>query len=458
MITDLLDVSSNSAYSISFDVSLTSGMNNSFFLWRMNDQSDFQPVSNANLFSGSVLLPGSPIRLLVVPAVICASKSKISGIGATIAFASRASQFYIVARDTYSNRLSSGGQVFSFHLWRNVTSDEVRGWENVSVTSNFNLLDLQNGNYSLEYYINETAETPFILDTSIPGNAGLHATYYIPATFTDKYNPRYICSNSLIWETIDFSSTEPNSFPFSLPSITPFRVRWHGFVKPQAAEVYTLYSSTLCIGDEIQVWIEGNTVVHLWQNFSGTEGSGTIDFITANAYYEIIVDYKQGFNTSCTGARLSWQSASNKKMVLQSSLLFQKWMLNGIPTAVHVHGLWTHVSVCSASIIGGAQITLNGYGFDENQNYSVSFTGNDSAWSIPVYPVTSNYLIAHSPPWNSDNDGLTSLFISADGRDLVELYSDPEAILLSGRVSFLLSILCHRQLFKTFCFNNCNLF
>ena len=433
IVTDAIDMDANSAYSFSLEVLVAPEMNNSVLLWSISDQNNFQPLSNEFFFSGSISVPGSSVKVIVVPADICAGQSRISGVGATISFVSRASQFYILAKDAFSNRLSIGGQFFSFRLLRNRTSVLTRGMEDVSVRSDFNLNDFQNGNYSMNYLVNETAEAPFILDLSIPGIMGLEATYYVPITAAGMDSTNYVCFLSKIWNMIDFSTTGANMFPYSLPAGQPFLVRWTGLLKPQGAQVYTIYANLLGYDSGIRVWIDSSLVINHWQSFIGAGGSGTIGFDFTNEYYNIVVEYRQESTAGRIGVCLSWRSTSNITTPLPTFAFFLKSPLYGTPTSLHVHGLWTHTSVSSANVAGGTLISLNGYGFDNNQNYSMIFSGNDSASSLPVYPVSSTSLVAYNPTWTSDNDRLMSLSFSADGRDFIELYSDDESFLLTGK-------------------------
>jgi hypothetical protein len=429
--SEFFRVDATASYSFSLDVHSNPGQNESFLFWRILGQFEFMPILNKFLFSGSAVLTGSPVRILVIPSNICAGTCMIQGIGATISFVSKSSQFYIIAKDEYSNRLSSGGQFFSFGLTRNITSESSRSLESVYVPRDFELSDLLNGTYSMVYRINETAEMPYTLDIGLPGGIGLEATYYIPEDSGEISFSTFVCVHSTFWKYIDFSSSTGSGIPQSLPKSSPFKVRWSGFILPQSANLYTIYAEVASLNDSILVWIDNDLVVNLLQNVSNAEGNGTFSFTTPSRYYDISVEYMH--KNGNAGARLSWQSAFVAKSPLTSSDLFQKWQLFGTPTALHVHGFWTYVSLSQSSVAGGTQVLINGFGFDENQNYSLILSGNDTATALPVYPITNNVLVVYTPTWSSDNNRLMNVSFSADGKDYVRLYTDNQNTQLTGK-------------------------
>ena len=446
VVTDFLNVDSTSAYSIDLDVEVDPNQDFPFILWRVQGQNEFLPIFNKYFFSGSTNIAGSPFRLIVVPSHICASTSMIQGTGATLSFISRISQFNIVAKDEYSNRMSSGGQIFLFSLKRNITSVSSKSQENISVITNYNLNDFQNGKYSITYFVNETAEMPYTLYTKIPGSSGLQATYYVQGIIGDVSQSQDICVLTKTWNSIDFSSENISVMPASLPKVNTFKVRWAGFVQPQYTATYTLYAKVTSINESIRIWIDNALIMNMWSNVSEIEGSGTIAFNILNGYYEMTVEYMH--RSGSIGAQLGWQSTSLTRAPLPSSLLFQQWSLYGTPTALHVHGFWTYISLSMATVAGGTQVSVNGYGFDQYQNYTLLLSGNDTAQALPVYPVSNNILVAYIPSWNSDNNGLVNVSFSADGKDFVKLYADNQNMLLSGRLESLSHIVFDAE----FCF------
>ncbi len=419
----------NTPYSLCLDMQRTHNGFNVSVLWRTNLQNMFVPISQQYLFSRSVALPGSPFSVKVIPSYICASKSMIVGIGATISHVAKSSQFTIIAKDEYYNALSCGGQVFAFRIMRNETSERVRGTEDIIVPTEFWVDDKKNGRYSITYILNETAEVPFILEAVLPGPNGLAATYFPDSASTVNNGTR-----SRFWSIIDFSSSENIQMLDSTSSGQTFMVRWAGFIKPNSSEVYTMFAAVSGADERLRLWIDNLLVVDMWSNFSATEQSGTVVFGISNSYYELAVDYQQ--RNGSFGARLSWKSLQFSKVPVLSSFFFQRSPLYGTPTTLHVHGFWSYFSVSSSSINGGTQILITGGGFDEKQNYTLVFSGNDSASSIPVYPTSSNSLIAYSPPWNADNSQLVELTFSAEGRDFVKIFVEDQSILFKGHAKF----------------------
>jgi hypothetical protein len=422
----------NTPYSFCLDMQRTPGGFNVSLLWRTNFQSDFVSISQQYYFTRSVALPGAPYRLTVVPAHICATKSKISGIGATISYISKPSHFSIVAKDEYSNALSTGGQDFSFRIVRNETSIRVRDTQNVIAQSEFWVIDHKNGRYSITYVVNETAEVPSKLEAYLPAPYGLAATY-----FPGSYSAQDSGLTSRLWSTIDFSFSDNNQSPESASSAQPFMLRWAGFIKPNIPQVYTIFAAVLGADERLRLWVDNSLVVDMWDNFSATEQSGTVLFGISKSFYELVLEYRQ-YNGS-GGVRLSWKSSNFSKVPISSTFLFLKLPLYGTPTALHIHGVWSYFSVSSVAINGGTQIMIAGSGFDERQNYTLLFSGNDSALSIPVYPTSSNALIAYSPPWNSDNSRMAELLFSAEGRDFVKIFAEDQSILFKGNAMHLWS-------------------
>ena len=128
-------------------------------------------------------------------------------------------------------------------------------------------------------------------------SVGLYATYYALDDFTQP-------TSSKAADALDFSLQDGGLLAWSLQPGAPFSVRWAGFIRLPLPQIYTLYADVSESDEQIRAWIGDSLVVDMWQNLSGTEGSGTFRFSTDDMYYDIKVEYRQ-LNGSAA-ARLSW--------------------------------------------------------------------------------------------------------------------------------------------------------
>ena len=169
----------------------------------------------------------------------------------------------------------------------------------------------------------ETSEwqAPFILTNSgahtlaatLVNSGGLQATYYS----TDNFSvPLY----SRIEALLDFSVGSAQGPVSTIAIGVPFSVRWSGFVRSKTAQLYTIYAAVIGTDERVRVWIDNLLLIDMWQNITGTQGSGTVSFDVSNGYYNIFVEYKQYSGSS--GARLSWSTGSLTLSAIPSPQLF----------------------------------------------------------------------------------------------------------------------------------------
>jgi hypothetical protein len=155
-------------------------------------------------------------------------------------------------------------------------------------------------------YISHTAAGVYNIQVALVNNFGLFATYFSRDNFTAPIMAQRA-------DVLDFSFDAGAVPGWSLHADMPFSVRWVGFVRPQLAQVYTLFAGVSGEDERIRVWIDSSLVIDMWHGLSGTEASGTVVFDTANNFYEILVEYKQERYSSA--ARLSWAVKEVKSII-----------------------------------------------------------------------------------------------------------------------------------------------
>jgi PA14 domain len=133
---------------------------------------------------------------------------------------------------------------------------------------------------------------------------GVTATYYAGANFETQ---RFTRIDSIIDFAWGNSPPDP-SLPFD-----GFTVRWTGRIRAAYSERYTF---TVHSSDGSRLWVNGRLVIDDWRNHAPEEYSGTID-LQAGGLYDIRLEYFH--NTGWAVVRLSWQSTSQREMVVPAS-------------------------------------------------------------------------------------------------------------------------------------------
>ena len=86
-----------------------------------------------------------------------------------------------------------------------------------------------------------------------------------------------------------------------LADLTRYSVRWHGFISPQYAGIYTFQAGIREVFDRFRLWVDHKLVIDQWASLGlagmdETEAlapSGTGYFQYANLMYDIKMEYKK---------------------------------------------------------------------------------------------------------------------------------------------------------------------
>jgi hypothetical protein len=254
---------------------------------------------------------GSPFRCFVSPAAACSSATLVTAPKLSAFTAGVPAVFTVAARDLYGNVQSQLGSIVGYaskaglrHAYTTVVAE-------AGVGSKISFLCTSAGTATLSAFL--------------AISTGLSATYY------DDADGLASPATSRVDNTVDFSLASGVKPAALLSSVSTYAVRWRGFVRPSVAvQEYTFYASTQDASQRIKLWVSNMLIVDAWTSLSATEGSGTVLFSLANAYYDITMEYKMPANTGQPhGAGLKWSGASGSipKAVIPVDRLSQAQLL-----------------------------------------------------------------------------------------------------------------------------------
>jgi len=111
-----------------------------------------------------------------------------------------------------------------------------------------------------------------------------------------------------------------------------FGVRYQGFFSPPTAASYTFQAGLQASdGQRARLWIDNKIIIDEWLSLSSTAPSGVIEFITANSYYDIKIDFKmeKAANTDAAGITLQYSYPDETTLTtIPSTRLFQAYDLS----------------------------------------------------------------------------------------------------------------------------------
>ena len=142
---------------------------------------------------------------------------------------------------------------------------------------------------------------------SADGTAGLKAEYFGDTSLTAKVAEQVDAQINFNWNTSHTVAGQNVGDDFS--------ARWSGSITPRYSERYTFVTRT---DDGVRLWIDGKLVIDDWELHAAAERSGRIDLVAGRAY-DIKLEYFDGRRHA--SARLSWESATQPREIVPSSVL-----------------------------------------------------------------------------------------------------------------------------------------
>jgi hypothetical protein len=189
----------------------------------------------------------------------------------------------------------------------------------------------------------------------------IHALFLHPGGLRAVYNFSNSSTEHLISrvdEVINFSSSLSSTFNVaSIAANRSFSVQWSGFVQAPADTSYTIIAAVTGVGDRVKLWVDNKLMVNQWSSLQRLEPSATVYFGRNDAYYEVMLEYKQtaAQRGATWGSRLSWHSQSwSQPRVIDSQYLWYGAHIGGSP----FKGMTVADVVSIASTASGTGLTL----------------------------------------------------------------------------------------------------
>jgi hypothetical protein len=255
----------------------------------------------------SAHVPSPP--LACKPSPPCATVSTMSGIGLSIATAGASSRLDIVARDSYSNVISSG---------------DIVSWQLTGAGLTNSPTELRSSEYTV------TASGAYALSASLLHAGGLQATYYTDTAFQ---TPR--ASGPVLGSLGEFNGGVLGS----LVRDEYFSVRWTGLMRLPAAEAgeFTFFSAT---DEAVRMQVGGRVV------FDHVPGSlesvpvgkvliNTPGHVDATVGVPLLLELRHVTGPFLNGLDLRWRVPGQKhnNRIPPSVLLYQ--MQVRVPSTIH---------------------------------------------------------------------------------------------------------------------------
>jgi hypothetical protein len=343
----------NTLYDVKLQYKDASGLAEVHLLWESKSQSS-QVVPSTRLFSTATSVAGSPFTATVFPALASGAVSTATGSGLSLATAGTPASFTITAKDHLGNIKTTSDDLFVVRARHNAdyTRRNIRG----TVTAQGNT-GLYTVSYTPTWKRNhlscagsgsgntcDTLKTDFeglggeregtgattvygvtqnmrglkhkfhdvLVSQAVRG--GLFATYYTgvaiesartvasPAIFSTTYRTKMV-------PTVDHTFTTGGAATCLDAVDTGFGIRYVGFFSPPTAATYTFTANIADAtnkDERVRLWVDNSLVIDQWDTLVVTSPSGTLQFDTANALYDIKIEYKQESGTA-TDARIQLQ-------------------------------------------------------------------------------------------------------------------------------------------------------
>jgi hypothetical protein len=207
-------------------------------------------------------------------------------------------------RDAWWNRIQLSSPIFGFS----------RRTDSVSAHRDVACLISTNPPSTAQVTVALTVAGIYAISLKSQIGIGLAATYFLDPFFLFPVLSRQE-------NDVDFSRqpSEPivSAFPYS-PS---FSIRWAGLIRPRYSRVHTFSCVTRSPSERTKLWIDNILVIDQWSSLNSSQSMGTISFPTANAAYDLLIEYKQMNATHFSGLQLLWSEAETSRSAVPSTRL-----------------------------------------------------------------------------------------------------------------------------------------
>jgi hypothetical protein len=326
---------------------------------------EFSPIPADVLCHDEAHISGSPFHVTVLPGSMSAASVKLLAVPRNLQ-GGEAFSVGIWAGDTFNNSVSGAQGQLAVRLKppdgqmsRTVPFTVREGSAQTFVMRSGGLAAqvAKNVGYVAES-VAPTRSGTHLLVASLALAGGLAATYY------NNESPNTDPRSARVDGSVDFSLDSSALPAASLTAGSKYSVVWAGLVRTQYANLHTFYAGVVSEDQRVKLWIDNSILIDQWASLAATEASGTIMASSADAYYDIRLEYKRGQSSSTSGAKLRWASNSVPKQAVPSSRLYRALDVVGSPSAVSVlpgplHAASSKVNgMCLTLATSGAACTL----------------------------------------------------------------------------------------------------
>ena len=259
-------------------------------------------------------ISGSPFQLVVLPSVVCASRTTAYGSSLSLATSGLQGRFTISARDAFDNRPLPGTFVtFAKSHRENLNLPLIRGVVSASSASSYtaSLPSLRSGSASLS--------------VALANVGGLMATYrkgIAPAA------PSLARRDATVMLAPGTAAIVADGFG------TDFSARWQGLVSAPNTATYTFYTEIAGADERVRLWLDNVLVVDEWSSLRSLLPSATLGMM-ASTLYEIELEYQNP--TESYGFRLLWTGTGTQgRSLVPSSNLYTALHIASSPFALAV--------------------------------------------------------------------------------------------------------------------------
>jgi hypothetical protein len=383
--TGTLWLVANTLYDIKLQYKDETGSAQVNLLWESTQRTP-QVVPSDRLFSTAAAVAGSPFTATVFPALTSGTVSTATGSGLSLATAGSPATFTIQAKDHLGNAKTTADDIFvvrarhnADYSRRNILGTVTAlggnlGQYSVSYTptwkrnhlscagagSTNTCQHLSTAVDTADYYhfdglggekVGTGATTVYGVTANQVGlkhkfhdvlvsqavKGGLFATYYTNVNAEDARSgaspaifPGSNTYRTMVVPTVDKTLATADDGIDAVDA--SFGIRYSGFFSPPTAATYTFTATVGTTADganhneRVRLWVDNSLVIDQWLSLRVNAPSGTLQFDTANALYDIKIEYKQekAGATDAAAIKLEYQYPDiSATAVIPSTRLYQ---------------------------------------------------------------------------------------------------------------------------------------
>lgn len=156
---------------------------------------------------------------------------------------------------------------------------------------------------------------------------GFVATYYDDASLTPS---SAVTARQLSGSNIDWAA----SGIASLTNDDSFSVRWHGYVRPSIAGLWTFTTRVLDNDDRVRLWVNDALLVNQWSSLTTLTPSAATTFAVGGDYYQVRMEFKE--QAGAQGIQLLWETGGKQEVIPSHRLFAPFAAVAGAEATVHI--------------------------------------------------------------------------------------------------------------------------